>query len=497
MDNYILKVQHIIKEFPGVKALYNVSLDLLQGEVHALVGENGAGKSTLIKILTGAYKMDSGKIIFDGSHIDFNNPKEALDQGISAVYQELSLIPHFSVTENMFLGKEKIKKITKLINWSAMKKRTQEVLDQYGIKVDADSLVKDLPIGQRQMVEIVIRVFWKTKLIIMDEPTTSLDENEVDKLFSMIKCLKSDGVTVLYISHRLDEIFHIADNVTILKNGEKVGTYNIKNLDKNFIIKKMTGREIGRQFYKIKIPRQNIELLSVSEFEKKDYFNDINFKVDRGEIVGFYGLVGSGRSEVMMALIGAFRKDKGTIKIRGKKVLINNVKDAINLGIGLIPEDRKIQGLVLNLPVFFNLSLSILDFLTNKIGFIKNSLEIQKVLQIINSLKIKTPSHLQKVKLLSGGNQQKVVVAKWLLANSEIIIMDEPTKGIDVGAKEEIYHLISSLVKEGKGIIIISSELPEIIGLSDRVYVMKAGRISGELSSEELDEEKILHLSVI
>jgi ribose transport system ATP-binding protein len=228
MDNYILNAQHITKEFPGVKALYDVSLDLLQGEVHALVGENGAGKSTLIKILAGAYKMDSGKIIFNGNHIDFNNPKEALDQGISAVYQELSLISHFSVTENMFLGKEKIKKVTKLINWSTMKKRTQEVLDQYGIKVDADRLVKDLPIGQRQMIEIVIRVFWKAKLIIMDEPTTSLDGNEVDKLFSMIKYLKNNGVTVLYISHRLDEIFHIADNVTILKNGEKVGTYNIE-----------------------------------------------------------------------------------------------------------------------------------------------------------------------------------------------------------------------------------------------------------------------------
>jgi ribose transport system ATP-binding protein len=496
MSDFLLEARNICKEFPGVKSLDDVSFGVYEGEVHGLVGENGAGKSTLIKILTGAYTADSGEIYLNGERIIINTPATAQIHGITAVYQELSLISVFSVAENIFLGNEQICRPVPIIKWDYIYNRGQELIDYLGIKLDAKKTINEITIGERQMVEVAKAIARKAKIIIMDEPTAPLSDKEVDALFKFIKSVREKKITIIYISHRLEEIFKITDNITILKDGKKVGTYPTKEITKDTIVNKMTGRETATRYYKEKI-EIGAELLRTDHVNKKKQVKDITFKLNKGEVIGFFGLVGSGRTEVMRILFGAQAKDSGTITVNGKQVDIHSCKQAIKNGICLVPEERKAQGLVLDMSVKENITLSCLEFLKRLGMFINNKKERDVADDSISRLAIKTPKMNTPVKYLSGGNQQKVVIARWLNTHSEIIIMDEPTKGIDIGAKVEIYHIITNLVKNHKGVIVVSSELPEIMAISDRIYVMREGVIVGEVPREEATQEKILKLALI
>ncbi len=465
-----------------------MDFELLRGEVHAIVGENGAGKSTLINILSGAIPPTEGEIYLDGERIQHFSPSYALKHGISVIHQELLLIPELDVGQNIFLGQEPIK--GGFIDWPVIYKKSKEILSELGLSIDPYEKIKNLSIAMQQMVEIARAISFDAKVIAMDEPTSSLSEEEINILFDLIKRLSKSGKSIIYISHRLEEIFEIANRVTVMKDGEKIITDNIENLTKEKIVTYMVGRKIEEMYPERKVEKKE-EILSVGHFTRAGYFEDISFSLHRGEILGFYGLVGAGRSELAQTIFGLYPKDKGVLRFKGKKVKIKRCQDAISLGIGYLPEDRKTQGLFLNMAITHNTVISsIYQFL--KMGILLKNKIVEKTKEYIELLKIKTPSVYQIVNNLSGGNQQKVIIAKWLLTRPEVFILDEPTRGIDVGTKREIYNLMDSMSKEGIGIVMISSDLPEILGVADRIIVMREGKIVGEFTKDEATEELVV-----
>lgn len=488
----VLEIENITKEFPGVKALKGVSFDIRRGEVHALVGENGAGKSTLMKILSGVYAPTTGKIRLDGKEVTFKDPKQAQQLGVSIIHQEFSLIPYLSGVDNIFLGREK-RKANGLLDRRKMRKEAEEVLQRLNANIDLNKPVAHLSVANQQFIEIAKAIAIDTKVLIFDEPTASLTGKEIDKLFELIERLKADGVTIIYISHHLEEILEMCDRMTCMRDGEWVGTKDIKDITKQDIVKMMVGREIVNAFPEKPFHNSQKEmLLEVKKLSNKS-ITDIQFSLKKGEIIGIAGLVGSGRTETVRALIGADPTQEKEVYIDQQKVDIKNPTDALARGIALIPESRKTQGLVLNMTIKNNISLPILKELTRSLGFINMKKEETIIDQSIRDLLIKTPSSKQMVKNLSGGNQQKVVLAKWLNTDCRILIFDEPTRGIDIGAKEEIYKLMRNLADKGISIIMISSELPEILGMSDRILVMHKGQIKAEIDGREATSEKVMH----
>lgn len=486
-----LELKGVSKVFPGVRALDSVDLEIYPGEVHGLVGENGAGKSTLIKILTGAHKNETGQIIIEGKESNIKGPRDAMNYGITAIYQELNIVKQLSVAENVFLGREIKKNGNKgLLDISVMRKKAEELLEELGQKIDTKINVAKLGIGQQQMVEIAKALSVKTKLLIMDEPTSSLAEREVKELLKTVKELKNKGIAVIYISHRLDEVMEICDRVTVMRDGRKIDTLDIDKVDINGLIRLMVGRNLEQQYPKVE-SNVNEEALRVENLNRRGVFKNISFNVKRGEIVGFSGLVGAGRTEVMRAIFGADEYDSGEIYINGKKVKITCPKDAMKNGIAFLTEDRKGQGLVLDNTIDFNTNIASYD--KSSSGMLLNIKKLKELTkENIKKLNINPPSEDFIVRQLSGGNQQKVVIAKWLNTKANIFIFDEPTRGIDVGAKVEVYNVLNSLIKQNCAVIIVSSELPEILGMSDRVYVMHEGEITAEINRKDANQENIM-----
>ncbi len=497
--NYILEAEGITKDFPGVRALDNVCFKVFKGEIHALVGENGAGKSTLIKILSGVYPSYSyeGKIFINGEEKKFNNVRDSEEAGISVIYQELTLIKELSIAENIFLGNEPLK-IKSFIDWDKICYNSAELLKRVKLDINVNRKVKELGVGQQQLVEIVKALSKNANILILDEPTASLSETETENLMEILRSLKKEGVTCIYISHRLKEIFEIADRVTVLRDGRTIGTEEMKDLKENRVISMMVGRELKELYPKEKHVAKDV-VLEVKNFcvanpSKAGEFilNNISFKVREGEILGIAGLVGSGRTELVSSIFGAYNATKkGEIFLNGQKIEINSPADAIKHGIGLLTEDRKIYGLVLKMDVKKNITLSAMKKVSKIL--INENEEIKYGKKFVEELKIKTPSLETLVNNLSGGNQQKVVLAKWLLTEPKILFLDEPTRGIDVGAKVEIYKIMNDLIKKGVCIVMISSELPEIIGMSDRILVMSEGKISCELQGGKVTQEEIMY----
>lgn len=491
MEQNILELRHITKLYPGVVALDDVSLGFARGEVHAIVGENGAGKSTFIKVITGAILPTSGEVVFEGNSIEDNSPQKSLGLGITAIYQELNLLKHLSVAENIYYNRYKKKR--GLIDFRVMEQDAQKVIQRLGVKIDPKMLVKDLTVGYQQLVEIAKSLSRDVKVLIMDEPSAALTNNELDYLFEIVKTLKEEGMVILYISHRMEEIFELCDKVSVFRDGHYIKTLDVKDTNQEELIRLMVNRELDDTFPEFHSERKE-KVLDVRHITT-ELLKDVSFSAYRGERLGFAGLVGAGRTETARALYGADKIQKGDIFINGNKVDIRSPEDAIRNGIALIPEDRKQQGLFLNMSVKDNISFAYAPKLTNLLGIISSKEETRICSEQIEKLTVKTPTDKQLVKNLSGGNQQKVILGKWLLMNCDIIIFDEPTRGIDVGAKQEIYQLINQLASEGKVVILISSELPELMGMSDRVIVMAEGKIAGELEKEEIHQEKILELA--
>lgn len=488
----ILELVNIRKEFPGAKALDGVSFDVIRGEIHALVGENGAGKSTLMKILSGIYKPTSGKVIFDGREIVLENTKQAQELGITIIHQEFSLIPYLNAVDNIFLGRE-LRKSNGLLDRKAMKEKAQELLKRIDVEVNLDVTVDELSVAEQQFIEIAKAISVNSKFLILDEPTATLTEGETKHLFDLMNTLKKNGVTMIFISHHMDEIFEIADRFSVLRDGKWIGTESIDKVTEGIIIHMMVGRELNETFPKHKNLEDEKEVVLEVRNLNNSKVKNVSFKLNKGEILGISGLVGSGRTEVVRALIGADKVDKKEIFIKGKKTNIESPYEALKSGIALIPEDRKSQGLVLEASIKSNVSLAGLDNIIGKFKLIDKTKEKSIVDKFVKSLSIKTPGIERLVKNLSGGNQQKVVIAKCLNTESEILIFDEPTRGIDVGAKSEIYKLMRQLVDTGISIIMISSELPEVLGMSDRILVMRKGEITGELTAKEASQEKIMY----
>ncbi len=485
----ILEIKGVSKSFVGVKALQNVSFQVRKGDVHALLGENGAGKSTLMKILSGAYNKDCGQIFVNGKEAEIRNTKDSERLGIAIIYQELNLIPDITVAENIFLARQPKKH--GLLDWKKMTEDAEEILDYMDVAINPRAIVSSLSVAQQQMVEIAKAISLHSQLLIMDEPTSTLTEGETRKLFSVINNLKSKGISMIYISHRMEEIFEICDSYTVLRDGTFVHSGEIKEVDVNQIIEYMVGRSLA-SVYPEKKNKVGEVILEADHISNGKEVKDVSFSLRKGEILGFAGLVGAGRTETLKAVFGADSGAKGEIKINGKPVQIRSPRDAIKLGIGFLPEDRKKEGLVVDLPVLDNTVMAKPEkAMEHGMFSAKKAKEICQ--KYIRELLIKTPSEMQKAKFLSGGNQQKVVLAKWLNCEPEIIVLDEPTRGIDVNAKMEIYNIIVKLAEEGKSIIMISSEMPELIGLCDRVIVMYEGCVTGELDRRTLSQQQIMH----
>ncbi|MCG8484221.1 MAG: sugar ABC transporter ATP-binding protein [Clostridia bacterium] len=491
----ILQVKNISKDFPGVKALTDVSADFYPGEVHTLVGENGAGKSTLIKIISGVYTPTNGQIELDGKQVIFENPGEALKAGISVIHQELSIANDLTVAENIFLGAEPRKK-NRLLDRNKMNEDAQEVLDFMQVNLKADTLARELNAAQHQMVEIAKVITKKSRVVIMDEPTSSLSKHEIDALLKQIRILKEQNVAIIYITHRLKELSMICERVTVLRDGCKINTLMVAETTEAEIVASMVGREVG-DYYNKHQHIQGKEMLRVEGLTRKGVFENISFTAYAGEILGFSGLVGAGRTEVMEVIFGATPKDDGKIFLEGQEVNINSPKDAIAYNVGLVTEDRRRTGLMLNAMIKDNIVLPSLVENHKKFFFLDDQWETEISKEYTKKLRVKAPDIYAILNTLSGGNQQKVILAKWLIANSKILILDEPTRGIDVNARSEFYTLMNQFVENGGCIIMISSEMPEILGVSDRVVVMREGHISGILSREEANEQSIIKLASI
>ncbi|WP_324030402.1 ATP-binding cassette domain-containing protein [Pantoea sp. JZ2] len=492
MTAFALEAEGISKLFPGVKALDNVSLRVRPGTVHALMGENGAGKSTLMKCLIGMYRPDQGSIKIKGEPVQFRDTMDALRSGISMIHQELNLVPHMTVAENIWLGREPVK--FGFVDHARLNEETQQLLSRLNIRLKADRLVGELSIASQQMVEIAKAVSWNSDIVIMDEPTSALTETEVAHLFTIIRDLREQGKAIVYISHKMDEIFAITDEISVFRDGNWVGSDSTSAFTRQSLITKMVGRELTQLFPKFNNAIGE-EVLTVRHLSCQDRFSDVSFGVRRGEILGVAGLVGAGRSEVMESLFGMVPFDSGEILIDGVPVAIDSPSVAIEKGMAFLTEDRKKSGLFLVLSVLENMSIVNMPEYSGKGGFVSHVKMAQDCMDQIRRLNIKTPTMDQIINNLSGGNQQKVLIARWLLAQPKILILDEPTRGIDVGAKAEIYRLISELANRGVAIIMVSSELPEILGMSDRIMVMHGGRITGILDKDEADQETILSLA--
>lgn len=488
----LVKMQHINKAYGQVKVLHDMNLEVKKGEVHALMGENGAGKSTLMKILVGEVRMESGDIYIDARPVKIVSPSDAHILGVRMIHQEILLVPDMSVTENIFAGRELKKGL--IVQKRKQERMAQEILDNIGIPIKAFQLVKHLKTAQRQMVEIAAAVSFGARLIIMDEPTSSISQKETEILFSIIMRLKEQGISFIYISHRMEEIFQIADSVTVMRDGYLAGTGDIKNYNPDKLIAQMVGRDLNEYFPKRVRKKLDKIILRVEGLTKKGEYEDINFKLYRGEILGFGGLIGAGRTEVVSTLFGLTKSDRGYVFLEEHRVNILNTASAIKHGIALIPEDRKHAGLNLDGSILDNIMMVVEKKYKRGI-FLSPSQRRSNAEKIAHQLSIRMVSVDQLARNLSGGNQQKVVLAKWLLEDSEILILDEPTRGIDVGAKAEIYKLIVDMAEKGKSIIMISSEMSELIGLCDRIIVMYEGKITGELDHQEVTQEKIMALA--
>ncbi|WP_105618832.1 sugar ABC transporter ATP-binding protein [Vallitalea okinawensis] len=493
MTRCLVKMEGIDKSFPGVKALDQCHFELQKGEVHALVGENGAGKSTLMKILTGVHKKDTGTITYKGEIIDIQAPKMAQDMGISIIHQELNLMPDLTVAENIFIGREPKKSIKIFLDDRTLNEKTSALLREMHIDIPSDTRVEDLTVAQQQMVEIAKALSYESEVLIMDEPTAALTESEIDELFRIITKLKKQGVGIVYISHRMEELKRICDRVTVMRDGCYVDTKHMDEVTIDEIINMMVGREIFDSASNETFYTSDEVILEVKNLNHGHKIIDVNFQLRKGEILGFAGLMGAGRTEVARAIFGADKMDSGDVYVNGKKVSIQSPKDAVKHHIGYLSEDRKRYGLVLGLDIETNTVMANFKDFINSIGFVKTNKTKEAAMKQVENIRIKTPGINQKVKNLSGGNQQKVVIGKWLTKDCDVLIFDEPTRGIDVGAKGEIYKLLNELVAQGKSIIMISSELPEILRMSHRIIVMCEGRITGELDRNEATQEKIMH----
>ena len=496
MENlkYVLEMENISKEFPGVKALDNVQLKLKPGTVHALMGENGAGKSTLMKCLFGIYEKNSGKILLDGVEVNFKSTKEALENGVSMVHQELNQVLQRNVLDNIWLGRYPMKGF--FVDEKKMYNDTINIFKDLDIKVDPRKKVADLPIAERQMIEIAKAVSYKSKVIVMDEPTSSLTEKEVDHLFKIIKKLKESGVGIIYISHKMEEIKMISDEITILRDGKWISTNDVSKISTEQIISMMVGRDLTERFPK----KDNTAKEMILEVKNLTALNqpsiqDVSFELYKGEILGIAGLVGSKRTEIVETIFGMRPKEHGEIILHGKTVKNRNPEEAIKNGFALVTEERRSTGIFSMLDIAFNSVISNLDRYKNKFKLLKNK-DIEKDTKwIVDSMRVKTPSYSTKIGSLSGGNQQKVIIGRWLLTEPEVLMLDEPTRGIDVLAKYEIYQLMIDLAKKDKGIIMISSEMPELLGVTDRILVMSNGRVAGIVKTSETNQEEIMELS--
>lgn len=491
MNSYLLEAKNIRKEFPGVLALDNVNFNLKKGEVHALLGENGAGKSTMMKIFSGVHKKDGGILKIKDQEIDITSPIHASEMGIGIIYQELNLCPHLTVAQNIFLSREHMKGIE--VDQKSMEREAKNILDTLHADIDPSVKVKNLSISKQQMVEIAKALSQNAEIIIMDEPTSSLSEREVAQLFEIINRLKAQGKGIIYISHKLDELKYITDRITIFRDGKYIVTEDFNKMELDEIISYMVGRSIEEKFPREDRKREESKILEIKNLTNT-YVEDISFDLHGGEVLGIAGLVGAGRTELCKTLFGAYGRYEGEVLIEGKKVNIKTPSDSINLGIAYIAEDRKREGLALNMSVVQNISFSILDKISSKfLGKISRKELGDKAGEMIDKLRIKTPTLNQRVKNLSGGNQQKIVIGKWLLRNPKVIIFDEPTRGIDVNSKVEIYKIINELKRKGIGVIMVSSELPEILGISDRIMVMCNGKNRKILNTKETNQEEIMH----
>ncbi len=489
MEKFIVELENITKEFPGVKALDRVQFNLKRGEVLAFLGENGAGKSTLMKILSGIYAKDDGTIKIDGKVIESMSPKEAQELGIAIIHQELNMCAHLSVTENIFLGREKTK--SGVLSNKEMKQESLEILKRLNIDIDPETIVGSLSVSKQQMVEIAKALSTNARILIMDEPTSALTSTEIDELFRIIRQLKQEGCAIVYISHRLEELQHITDRVTILRDGQYVITLDFHETDLEKIVSYMVGREIIEKFPRISC-KKGKKILEIKKLNAGRLVRDIDLDLFEGEIVGIAGLMGAGRTETTRAIFGVDPKVSGEILLDGKTIQIQRPIDAIKAGIVLAPEDRKKDGLCTKLSVGDNIALPNLDILCDRLGVVNMKKQQNMVEKSVSDLKIKLAGEQVNAGSLSGGNQQKVVVGKWLARNSRVVIFDEPTRGIDVAAKVEIYNLMNQLKQQGIGVMFVSSEMPEIMGISDRIIVMCDGRITGELLPEEATQDKIL-----
>jgi len=494
-DEVLLRMEGIHKSFPGVLALNNVKFDVRKGEVHALLGENGAGKSTLMKILAGVYTKDSGTITFEGKSIDSTSPRAAQKLGIGIIHQELNLAQHLTAAQNIFIGREPHTWGGLMLDEKKLNADTQKLFDQIKIDLDPRVRVMDLVVAKQQMIEIVKALSHNSRLLIMDEPTAALNDKEIDELFRIIRQLKATGVAIVYISHRMDEIKKISDRVTVMRDGAFIDTVRAADVELEHIINMMVGRHLDEMVRpETKVASDQI-LLEVKNLNRGRTIKNVSFQVRKGEILGFAGLMGAGRTEVARAVFGADPFETGEIFVNGKKVTIKQPQDAVKHGIGYLSEDRKRFGLAVGMDVETNIVMASLGRFCNWAGLIKTKDTAKVGAQYVESLAIKTPGLGQTVKFLSGGNQQKVIIAKWIVRDSEILIFDEPTRGIDIGAKFEIYKLLNRLAEEGKTLILISSELPEVVRLCHRVLVMCEGRITGELSGSEITQENIMKLA--
>jgi len=493
-EEYSVEMNNITKHFGGVKALTDVTFKIKKGEIHALIGENGAGKSTLMKILSGAYQKDAGQILIDGKEAKITSPKDAKDLGIAVIYQEFMLAPDLTVAENIYI--DKMVDSGMIINWKKLKSKAKEQLVKLGFQdIDPGTKVGNLSVAYQQVVEICKCLTRNSKVLVLDEPTAVLTFSEIDKLFAVIRQLKSEGVTIVYISHRLEEIFQLCDSITVLKDGKYVATVQAETINKEKLVTMMVGREITQMF-----PKRNAtigkEILRVENLSAGDMVKNVNFSVKEGEIVGFSGLVGAGRTETMRAIFGADKIDSGKVVYFDKEVRFKNPKQSISNGFGLLPEDRKKQGLLLNQSIRMNTTLASMKKIKNKFDIINHKKEKKYVKKILGDINTKYGSTEDNVNSLSGGNQQKIALAKWLAADCKCIIFDEPTRGVDVGAKTEIYKIMNTLAEQGVGIIMISSEMTEIIGMCDRAIIMRQGSVAGEVDKTELNENSLIKFAM-
>jgi ABC-type sugar transport system ATPase subunit len=496
----VLSMEHITKEFPGVRALDDVQFELRRGEIHALCGENGAGKSTMLKILNGLYTNYGGTIKVGGSEERFTSAKDARNRGISIISQEIFLSPDLTAAENIFMGQYPKTKLG-TVDWKRLYRNAEELQKLLGVPGENINLrknAKSLSMGQKQMVEILKAISFDIKILALDEPTSSLSDEETDQLFKLIKMLAERDISIIYVSHRLNEIKRICDRITVLKDGKNAGTKDVRDVDTKDIVSMMVGRDVRLFEDRLYAPKQNKETaLEVKNLGIEGVVKNINFRVYKGEIIGFFGIVGSGRTETVRAVFGIDKKDSGQIYKNGKEIKIRKTNDAVKAGIGFVPEDRHGQGLVLISPVRTNITIPFIQKLSNK-GFINKKDEAAASAEQMAALNIKAPGDMTVVNNLSGGNQQKVIIGRWLGANADVLIFDEPTRGIDVGTKSEIYRLIRGLAAEGKAVIFISSELPEILGMSDRIYIFRDGGIQSEIeNTAALTEEELLKFAVV